>query len=158
METTRISITNALLMPEIKKLLDEGHTVTLPLKGNSMRPYLVHMRDKAILEKPDKLAVADVVLAEVSPQHYVLHRIIAIDSDRHITLRGDGNLNIETCHADDVIAIATAYYRKGRSTADRADTRKYRLYSWIWMHTFPLRRYLLKLHDIFFHSLKDLNK
>lgn len=145
-------------MPEIKKLLSEGHTVTLPLKGNSMRPYLVHMRDKAILETPGTLFVGDVVLAEVSPKHYVLHRIIAIDNDGNITLRGDGNLNTESCRVADVLAIATAYYRKGRTTADKADTRKYRLYSWLWMHTFPLRRYLLKLHDIFFHSLKDLNR
>ncbi len=151
-------------MPEIKQLLNEGHTVTLPLKGNSMRPYLVHMRDKALLEKPKKLSVGDVILAEVSPRHYVLHRLIAIDSssvsdgDAVLTLRGDGNLNIETCHASDVLAIATAFYRKGRDKADRIDTRKYRLYVWLWMNTFPLRRYLLKLHDIFFHSLKKLDK
>lgn len=148
-------------MPEIAQLIAEGHTVTLPLKGNSMRPYLVHMRDKALLEKPTNLCVGDVVLAEVSTKYYVLHRIIGISPDgdlQKITLRGDGNFSTEICSSTDVIAIATAFYRKGRTTADKVSSRKYRLYSWLWMNTFPLRRYFLKLHDIFFHSLKDLRK
>lgn len=161
MNTNKISIKNSLLMPEIAQLIAEGHTVTLPLKGNSMRPYLVHMRDKALLEKPSALKVGDVVLAEVSPKHYVLHRIIKIVPDGDvliITLRGDGNFSTESCRSTDVLAVATAFYRKGRTTADSVYTRKYRLYSCIWMNTFPLRRYFLKLHDIFFHSLKDLSK
>lgn len=150
-------------MPEIHRLLNEGHTVTLPLKGNSMRPYLVHMRDKALLELPGKLNVGDVVLAEVAPKHYVLHRVIAIDAAKDenesiLTLRGDGNFCTETCKAGDVLAIAVGYYRKGRTTLDSANSRKYRLYSSLWMKLYPIRRYLLKLHDIFFHSLKDLRK
>lgn len=144
-------------MPEIKKLLEEGHTVTLPLKGNSMRPYLVHMRDKALLERPKGIKVGDVVLAEVQPQHYVLHRIISID-DNNVTLRGDGNYGIERCTKENILAIATGYYRKGSTRMDSATAPTYKLYTWIWMHTFRYRRYLLKLHDIFFHSLKDLSK
>ena len=35
-----ISIANSILLPEIVKLLTEGHTVTLLLKGCSMRPFL----------------------------------------------------------------------------------------------------------------------
>lgn len=146
-------------MPEIAKLLSEGHTVTLPLKGNSMRPYLVHMRDKALLCKPGRISVGDVVLAENLPEHYVLHRVVAIKPDANpiLTLRGDGNLSTETCRQSDVMALATAFYRKGRTTPDYVTSRKYRLYTYLWMHTLPLRRYLLKIHDIFFHSRKNLN-
>ena len=43
-----------------------------------MRPFLENNRDKAILRKPDKLKKGDVVLAEISPQNYALHRIIKI--------------------------------------------------------------------------------
>ena len=44
-------IPNKILMPEIVKMLNEGHTVTLRLKGYSMRPFLEDERDKALLTK-----------------------------------------------------------------------------------------------------------
>ena len=40
---------NEVIIPEIAKLLDEGHSVTLKLRGVSMRPFLEDGRDKAIL-------------------------------------------------------------------------------------------------------------
>lgn len=33
-----VQFANALLLPEVIKMLNEGHTVTLRLKGRSMRP------------------------------------------------------------------------------------------------------------------------
>lgn len=66
---------NEVIIPEIAKLLDEGHSVTLELRGMSMRPFLEDGRDKAILIKPcSPLKVGDVVLAEVAPRRYALHR------------------------------------------------------------------------------------
>ena len=41
------TFSNAQLLPEVVKMLNEGHTVTLPLKGYSMRPFLENGRDKA---------------------------------------------------------------------------------------------------------------
>lgn len=38
---------NLELIPEVISLLEEGHTVTLPLRGYSMRPFLEDNRDKA---------------------------------------------------------------------------------------------------------------
>ena len=69
---------NAVLLPEVIALLDEGHTVTLPLRGYSMRPFLEDGRDKALLQKPQSINVGDPVLAEIAPGHYVLHRIIGM--------------------------------------------------------------------------------
>lgn len=148
-------IPNDVLMPQVAQFLAEGHTVTLPLKGNSMRPFLCHLRDKALLVRPEKFDVSDPVLAEVSPGHYVLHRIVAIDGDR-VTLRGDGNMATETCRRSDVIALAKAFYRKGRTTPDYISSSKWRLYSWIWMNILPIRPYLLLLHHAIFRSLKVL--
>ena len=39
---------NAELLPEIVKMLNEGHTITLRLRGFSMRPFLEDNRDKAL--------------------------------------------------------------------------------------------------------------
>ena len=80
-ETTKIQFENAVFLPEIVRMLNEGHTVTLTLRGYSMRPFLENCRDKALFIKPSRINVGDPVLAEIAPKHFVLHRIIAIDGE-----------------------------------------------------------------------------
>ena len=52
-----ITVDNAELLPQVIRLIDEGHTVTLPLRGFSMRPFLEDGRDKALLTAVDNLMV-----------------------------------------------------------------------------------------------------
>lgn len=119
---------NAQLMPAIVKLLDEGHSVTLPLHGYSMRPFLEDGRDKALLVRARFLKVGAPVLAEVGHGNYVLHRIVRITGD-DVVLRGDGNLNTEHCKLSDVKGEAIGFYRKGRNSLDKTCGMKWRLYS-----------------------------
>lgn len=63
-----ISFSNAILLPEIVRLINEGHTVTLRLKGFSMRPFLEDGRDKALLTLPKNPKLGDPVLAENFPR------------------------------------------------------------------------------------------
>lgn len=135
-------IPNAILIPEVVRLLNEGHTVTLPLKGFSMRPFLENDRDKALLTRAINPKVGDPVLAEIEPKHFVFHRIIRIDGDR-VTLRGDGNLSEEHCLISDVKGATIGFYRKGRNKLDRTDGTKWKVYSWLWTRLYPIRRYLL---------------
>ena len=140
-----VQFANAVLLPEVVKLLEEGHTVTLRLKGFSMRPFLENERDKALLKAAEEIHVGDPVLAEINPGVYVLHRIIDINDD-DVTLRGDGNLTTENCKRSDVKGIAVGFYRKGRKHLDKTDGWKWRTYSWLWMRLFPVRRYLLAFY------------
>lgn len=133
---------NAVLLPEVVRLLEEGHTVTLPLRGYSMRPFLEDGRDKALLRKPASINVGDAVLAEIAPKRFVLHRIVDIQGDA-VTLRGDGNIGVEHCTLSNVKATAIGFYRKGRSQLDSTSGRKWLLYSWLWTRLLPVRRYLL---------------
>lgn len=145
-EIKKLVIPNAILIPEIVKQIGEGHTITLPLKGFSMRPFLEDGRDKALLAKPkEHPQVGDPVLAEISPKRYVLHRIVAIDGDK-VTLLGDGNLRPEHCTLADIQASVIGFYRKGRNTLDRTDGRKWKFYSKIWMPLKPVRRWLLAIY------------
>ena len=130
------TFSNAQLLPEVVKMLNEGHTVTLSLKGYSMRPFLENGRDKALLIKVQHIKKGDPVLAEVQPGHYVLHRIVAIHGDR-VVLCGDGNLVNEYCRREDVRASVVGFYRKGR------------IYSAIWVHLRPFRRLLLGVYRRF---------
>ena len=137
-----VQFENARLLPEVVRLIEEGHTITLPLRGFSMRPFLEDRRDKALLTQAGSIRVGDPVLAETSPQHYVLHRIVKIEGD-HIVLRGDGNIGTEECSRADIKASVAGFYRKGRNTLDRTDARKWKTYSAVWTRLLPLRRYLL---------------
>lgn len=139
---TEVKFANELLIPEIIRMMDEGHTVTLRLRGFSMRPFLEDNRDKALLTKAKNIKVGDAVLAETAPKRYVLHRVVAIEGD-HVTLRGDGNLGCEHCRKEDVKGFVIGFYRKGRNKLDRTDALKWRIYSRLWMELLPLRRYLL---------------
>ncbi|MGN0086159.1 MAG: S24/S26 family peptidase [Alloprevotella sp.] len=142
-----IEIPNELLIPKIKEAVDAGHTVTFRVKGKSMRLFLEDGRDKVILAPVKaELRRGDVVLAEIAPGHYVLHRIIRREGDL-LTLKGDGNVRgTEVCRTDKVVGIATGFLRKGRTQPDRTDGRKWRLYSHIWLALSPLRRLILGVY------------
>lgn len=136
---------NERFLPEVVRMLDEGHTVTLRLKGYSMRPFLENNRDKALLAKAGSIRKGDPVLAEILPGHYVLHRIVDIEGG-NVTLLGDGNLTVEHCRVEDVKGSVVCFYRKGRSVPDRTDGMKWRIYSFLWMRLRPIRRYLLAFY------------
>jgi hypothetical protein len=135
---------NAEFLPFVVSQLNsvEGKTVTLPLRGRSMRPFLEDQRDKALLIACHQPKVGDAVLAEISKGHFVLHRIIGI-ANNQVTLRGDGNIGCEYCHLQDIQAKAIGFYRKGREKIDSTAGFKWKLYSWLWTRLFPFRRYLL---------------
>lgn len=147
-----IEVGNEALFHQVLALLQEGHSVTMRLKGTSMRPFLEDGRDKGVLESLNREPRrGDVVMAEVSEGRYVFHRIIGIRGDM-ITLLGDGNLQEEHCRRGDIKALLTAFYRKGREKPDLASGLKWRTYSWLWMRLRPLRRYMLFLHRHLFIS------
>ncbi len=152
-EIKRIHFQNEAIIPQIIALLDSGHTITLMLRGISMRPFLEDNRDKALLKKAENVNVGDVVLAEISPKRYVLHRLTEIEGDR-VVLMGDGNLGTEQCRMSDIHGYAIGFYRKGRSKIERTDSVKWKTYSFLWMHLRPIRRYLLFLYRITLKSAK----
>jgi len=131
------------LMTTVVGLIGEGHTVWLPLRGWSMRPFLEHERDQALLSQPANITIGDIVLAEVSKNRYVLHRLVRMDGEE-VTLLGDGNLKPEHCQLSDIRAKAIGFRRKGREKVDRPEEMKWRLYAAYWMRQ-PLivRRCLL---------------
>lgn len=148
METHKIEIPNEILINEIKKMLNEGHSATFRVKGYSMRPFLEHERDSVKIEKTvaEDINVKDVVLAEVQPHVYVLHRVID-RIDNQLTLKGDGNIiGTEHCLVNDVVGKATAFYRKGRKQPDLVTTTKWKIYTNIWLALSPFRRILLGIY------------
>lgn len=133
------------ILEEATRLAKEGLSVTLPVKGNSMLPFIIGGKESVILQKPDHPKVGDVVLAWVENCRYVVHRIIKIDG-HDVVLMGDGNIfGTEHCKIDDICAIATHVVS--------ADGKRHDLYSkWrmrvtkLWWYLRPIRRYILAIY------------
>lgn len=147
MQVVPLELSNDELFTSAADLFAEGRTITLTLRGYSMRPFLEDGRDIGILAgvKPEDVKVGDVVLAEFMPKRYALHRVISIDGDRFDML-GDGNLTPEHCKLSDIRAIALGFYRKNRKEMDSVNSKKWKIYSSVWMFLRPVRRYLLFLY------------
>lgn len=146
---------DALIMAEAIRLVGEGVSVTFPVNGRSMLPFIVGGRDSVILEKPADLRVGDVVLAYAIPdnvalfknaeKHYVIHRIVAL-SGEDVVLMGDGNLvQREFCKQSDVYAKVVCVVQPNGKKSLQSSWR-FRIASKIWYILLPVRKYLLWLY------------
>lgn len=142
----KVVIPNELILGQVKELIREGHTVTILVKGYSMRPFLEHCRDSVVLAPFTELQVGDVALAEIYPGKYVLHRIIRLDGDG-VTLMGDGNIKgTEHCRRNEVAAVVRTFIRNG--VAVNADNPRWKRYARLWRKLLPVRKYLLWIYKL----------
>lgn len=129
----------------VDSLLREGHKVILPVKGQSMLPFIVGGQDSVELVLPRRLlVVGDAVLAWVDGSRYVLHRIVKIGADGvHLVLMGDGNIaGKEYCTTRDVVALADYVVKPDGSRTYLYSNRLRRYWRW-WMWLKPVRRLIL---------------
>ena len=138
-----MELANEILFPEVAALLEEGHTVTLKAKGTSMMPFIVGGRDSVVLQKADRVAVGDIVLARLDDGRHVLHRVTGLaEGGKVVNLMGDGSIRCrETCRRSDLLGKAVQIVRTGRTVDCSAagERRRARL----WQALLPLRRYVL---------------
>ena len=145
METKTIVKDKAMMMEEVRKLISKGQTATFTVKGNSMNPFVVHLRDQMTIGpwKDEDIRKGCVALVRDTRGNYVIHRIIRRD-DKTVTLIGDGNVGLyEKATFDQIIGIMHSITRTGKVWT--AQSRIWRLYSWFWMLIMPVRRWPLGL-------------
>ncbi len=155
-----IKLANEVFLPQVCQLVDEGRNVAINLKGNSMRPFLESDRDVGWLKKAKDFKIGEVVLAEISKGHFVLHRIDKIhnnwiiiktrtsDKEAIVTLRGDGNVHgTEFCKLKDVRALCFKVVRNGKEW-NLTKSKRWKVFSWYWTHTLLIRRYQLALYRL----------
>lgn len=145
-ETIIKKVYGDILIKETIALLQEGRRVVLPVKGNSMHPFVIGGKESMELVTPSEpLKEYDVVWAWVDGSHYVIHRIIGIDGDK-ITLMGDGNcFGVEHCRTDEVFALAE--YVIPPNGKRRYLYSKTRLgFARLWRRWKPVRRWLLAIY------------
>jgi hypothetical protein len=138
-------ITDERILEEAIRLVREGVSVTLPVNGNSMLPFIIGGRESVILKRAGLVDEGDVVLAWVEGCRYVVHRIIRIDGN-HITLMGDGNIvGTEHCTVGDIKAIVTHVVDANGKIHDINNKWRRRAAKvWFWIR--PIRRYILAIY------------
>jgi hypothetical protein len=122
---------------ELLKQLNEGKVVQLTPQGISMLPFIQGGRDKVRIRKEDKVSVGDIVLVPHGG-HLILHRVYAMEGTR-LTLMGDGNLkgNEEVDKSEVWGTVIEIVKPDGRYCKPHK--------AWLWRHTKPFRRLVLKL-------------
>ena len=146
------------LMPLILERLEAGQTVTFSPRGVSMLPMLRQGMDTVELSPvPERLNKYDLPLYQRKSGQFVLHRIVERDDgavrkcwgrkkayptaveDLRYTLLGDAQWDLEPdVRADQILAVATAFIRKGRRW--ECDSPAYRRNRLLWHRLLPLRR------------------
>lgn len=133
------------VITEAVRLVADGVSVTLPVDGRSMLPFIIGGRESVILQKPVAPSVGDVVLAWVEDCRYVVHRVIRITGE-NVTLMGDGNIALtEHCTLADIKAIAT-HVVDAQGKTHEIDNWWRRQGARLWFLLRPIRRYLLAIY------------
>lgn len=78
-----------------------GKTVRIKIIGSSMSPALKE-NESVVLQKPDKLSKADIILYKIDETEFCLHRIIK--SGEVLRTLGDNNIVAESVRPENVIA------------------------------------------------------
>lgn len=119
----------------MREKLDSGGTVTFTPRGNSMYPMLRDGEDTVVLAKPKgRLHLFDLPLYVRRDGAYVMHRVVNFDPDGSYVMCGDNQFVKEHGVRDeDIIAVVTAFYRKGKPYTTQSFS--YRIYLNVWLYT-----------------------
>ena len=131
--------------PLIKEAFDNGLSFLMPVKGQSMLPYL-YTGDQVSLINDKNIKKHDMIFYLRDDGHYVLHRVYAI-KDGNYVLVGDNQTYLEyPIRPDQVIGKVEYIVKKGK----RKDLKGffYRFYLWIW-HSLFIRKCCLKIYRSF---------
>lgn len=134
-----LTVANEILFAEVSSFLKEGNEVVISTKGSSMLPFIREGQDSVKLIKKEKAEKGDIVLAEIAPGKYILHRVYATDGDS-ITLMGDGNLRgTEHCRQEDIRGTVVEITDKEGNIRKLTKGR-------FWKALLPIRRILLGIY------------
>ena len=128
------------LLPLLQERLAAGQDVQFTPRGISMLPMLRDGQDSVVLSPVSgTLKKYDLPLYRRPDGQFVLHRIVSVEGQSY-TCIGDNQFvlepGVEHCR---VIAVVTAFTRKGRSWT--TDCLMYRIYCRFWHFSRPVRRF-----------------
>ena len=128
----RLELNNEVFVAEVEQLLSQGESVTITIKGNSMRPWLQNGKHKVVI-KPHagNIQCGDIALFRHNGSH-ILHRAVKIESDK-ITFAGDGNIGTkEFATTNDVVALVESIITPSGQVIE-CSSKEWRTKSRLWL-------------------------
>ena len=142
---TSVSIND--LSPLICEIIESGGEATLRVTGNSMLPLFRDRKNDVVLIKcdPSTLKRGDILFYRRDNGKHVLHRIIKVNEDS-FDLTGDAQWEIEKgLPKSNSLALAKGYFTESGKYVS-CNSLRHRLYSFLWMNTLFIRRWLLAIY------------
>lgn len=128
-------------MELLQTQMEKGGFANLTVTGCSMHPLLRNRRDSVVLVpiigQPRK---GDIILYRRASGQYVLHRIVAIENSQYIC-SGDNQAMREPVTQMQMLAVVNGFTRRGKTYS--INHPGYRVYTWMWVELFSLRKYYL---------------
>ena len=141
---SKVTVPLETILPSALEFLREGTPVLLPVKGNSMLPFIRGGKDLVLVSNVAEVKVGDVVLARTTAGNYVIHRVIGEEPGLYV-LKGDGNLvGTEKCALVDVIGTVTEVRKPSGRVFNPASVK-----NWQKLPLF-LRRVVLALYKLIY--------
>ncbi len=133
------------MYPLIREVLEAGGTFSLTVTGTSMYPFILGGRDQVTLSPITRpLKKNDLPLYRRCDGAFVLHRIIRVEPDGTYTMCGDHQAAPERgIRPEQMIALATAFVRKGHHLTERNVL--YRMYRTVWTWLRSVRPWIFEL-------------
>ena len=131
--------------PLIKEAFEQGLSFLMPVKGQSMLPYL-YTGDKVSLVNDKDIKINDMIFYLRDDGHYVLHRVYDVKEDGYV-LVGDNQTVLEyPIRPDQVIGKVEYVIKNGKR--ENLDGFFYRIYLFLWRNMF-IRKLLLRVYRRF---------
>lgn len=118
--------------------LETAKYANLTVTGCSMLPMLHQYRDTVQLKPIEgKLKPGDIALYRRDNGKYVLHRVIKVTGEEYLFC-GDNQAVLEPVRQEQLIAFVTGFTKRGKP--HKVNEPLYRLYSYVWVQLFGLRK------------------
>ena len=138
-------INNEEFFARVLEQLEAGHTVTIPVKGFSMLPFIRGTKDLVVLEKKEAPVKRDDIVLVRYRGRYVLHRVISVDGDK-VEIQGDGIYSgKEYPPLEDIYAKVITILRAGKREVDPYSGKQLSMVH-AWQSLGTLRRYILFIY------------
>ena len=145
-EKTVRRFSEAELMPAYLDSMRRDGSVTVPVSGTSMNPFLGHLRDTVTLVPTGerRLRRGDIALyvrRSGGLEKYVMHRVVGIKQGKY-SFCGDAQTTPDRgVERDNILAVAVSACRRGKSIGEKSPV--WLFYRHIWRVLRPLRPIVL---------------
>ena len=131
-------------MGMLRKLIGQGHRVSIRVAGNSMSPFLKHGRDTVFFAAPDsEIKKGDIVFYTRPNGQYIMHRVCRVNPDGSLDISGDAQCVMECgVPREAVFARVVEAERDGKLIAP--GDRCWDFFSGFWVDSFAVRPLLLR--------------